>query len=150
MMLAYEISGDGVNLNVCTPYHPQSSEPFCAVNGSQRASLSLRSDEQVPCELSEIFTGGSDELVNNCNNQVLSSKTLQDAVAGSRKPVVDIVSFFNFYSFCIFAFMIINMHNGPLCMSAARPFVRTSVLFNHRSDLNQIWRVGSYELEYQF
>uniref|UniRef100_A0A915PNA2 receptor protein-tyrosine kinase n=1 Tax=Setaria digitata TaxID=48799 RepID=A0A915PNA2_9BILA len=81
--------GDGVNFNVCTPYQPQSSEPFCILDGPQTASLPLWSNDQLPSGSSEACTSGSGDPENSTSGHLLSTKTLQDAAAGSRRPVVD-------------------------------------------------------------
>ncbi|VDO35524.1 unnamed protein product [Brugia timori] len=82
--------GDGVNFNVCTPYHPQSSEPFCTLDRTQSRPLSLWANGQLPSGSTETCDSG--EAASNCNDNVLSTMTLHNAVAGSRKPVVDVDS----------------------------------------------------------
>ncbi|EJD76771.1 tyrosine-protein kinase receptor [Loa loa] len=81
--------GDGVKFNVCTPYQPQSSEPFCVQDGTQSTPLSHWANGQLPSGSTETCASGSGEPVSNCNGHVLSTMTLHDAVAGSRRPVVD-------------------------------------------------------------
>uniref|UniRef100_A0A0R3RZW8 Tyrosine-protein kinase receptor n=1 Tax=Elaeophora elaphi TaxID=1147741 RepID=A0A0R3RZW8_9BILA len=81
--------GDGVNFNVCTPYQPQSSEPFCVLDGTQSTPMSLWANGQLPSGSTETCTSGSGEAVSNCNGHALSTIGLHDAVAGSRRPVVD-------------------------------------------------------------
>ncbi|VDN42694.1 unnamed protein product [Gongylonema pulchrum] len=87
-------TGDGVNFSVCTPYQPQGLEPFCAVEDSQIAAHSLWAAEQIASTHSD-----AEEPVDNCRNQAFSSRTLQDAAAGSRRPVVDTVSIAYFFFF---------------------------------------------------
>ncbi|KAL3985429.1 Protein tyrosine kinase family protein [Acanthocheilonema viteae] len=82
--------GDGINFNVCTPYQPQSSEPFCVLDEIQSTPLSLWANNgQLASGSTETCTGGSGEPASNCNGHVLSTIGLHDAVAGSRRPVVD-------------------------------------------------------------
>uniref|UniRef100_A0A1I8EZR6 Tyrosine-protein kinase receptor n=1 Tax=Wuchereria bancrofti TaxID=6293 RepID=A0A1I8EZR6_WUCBA len=81
--------GDGVNFNVCTPYHPQSSEPFCTLDRTQSRPLSLWANGQLPSGSTETCTSDSGEAASNCNDNVLSTMTLHNVVAGSRRPVVD-------------------------------------------------------------
>ncbi|VDO25603.1 unnamed protein product [Onchocerca flexuosa] len=78
--------GDGVNFNVCTPYQSQSSEPFCVLDGTTQ---SLWANDQVLSGSTETGISISAEPASNCNGHVLSTMALHDAVAGSRKPVVD-------------------------------------------------------------
>ncbi|OZC04865.1 hypothetical protein X798_08167 [Onchocerca flexuosa] len=78
--------GDGVNFNVCTPYQSQSSEPFCVLDGTTQ---SLWANDQVLSGSTETGISISAEPASNCNSHVLSTMALHDAVAGSRKPVVD-------------------------------------------------------------
>lgn len=82
---------------MCTPYQPQSSEPFCVLDEAPSKNLSLWTSELAPSGSSETVTGGSSEPVDR-DSQTFTAKSLQDAVAGSRRPVVDTVSC-NFHNF---------------------------------------------------
>lgn len=81
---------------MCTPYQPQSSEPFCVLDGSQSTPLSSWVNGPLASGSTETCTSGSGEPTRNCNGHVLSTIGLHDAVAGSRRPVVDTVSSWGF------------------------------------------------------
>uniref|UniRef100_A0A915CD76 Tyrosine-protein kinase receptor n=2 Tax=Parascaris TaxID=6254 RepID=A0A915CD76_PARUN len=86
--------GDGINFNVCSPYQPQSAEPFSTMNEMlPSASSDLLLDEHawtsenIPSDNSTL-TASSAEVANRFGKS-LPSKSLKDEIAGSRRPVIE-------------------------------------------------------------
>ncbi|VDM98011.1 unnamed protein product [Thelazia callipaeda] len=83
---------NGINFNICTPYQPQSSEPFCIQDRLPLQSSGTAGwiNDQLPSGSSETCSVGSYGCMKKATEgQVLSRKTLQEAAAGSRRPVID-------------------------------------------------------------